>query len=110
VLFPGDLEADGEGELVGRTGLGVSVASDVLKVPHHGSRTSSSDELLDAVRPGLAVISLGRRNRFGFPRGEVLARYARRGVRILRTDEVGAVTVTIDARGALSATCVRGCR
>ena len=45
VLFPGDLEADGEGELVGRRALGDRVAADVLKVPHHGSRTSSSPEL-----------------------------------------------------------------
>ena len=76
VLFPGNLEADGEGELCGRRSLGQTVRSDVLKVPHHGSRTSSSDELLDAVEPELAVISLGWRNRFHFPAPEVLARYA----------------------------------
>jgi competence protein ComEC len=110
VLFPGDLEADGEGELVGRAGLGLAVASDVLKVPHHGSRTSSGDELLGAVRPGLAVMSLGRNNRFGFPHAEVLARYAAHGIRVLRTDLSGAVTLVIDADGGLHATCVRGCR
>ena len=51
VLFPGDLEADGEGELVGRRALGQAVDADVLKVPHHGSRTSSSEELAAAVPP-----------------------------------------------------------
>jgi competence protein ComEC len=109
VLFPGDLEADGEGELCGRRALGQTVASDVLKVPHHGSRTSSSDELLDAVTPGLAVISLGWRNQFHFPASEVLSRYAAHGARTLRTDRDGAVTVTIARSGALAVTCERGC-
>lgn len=110
VLFTGDIEANGEGELAGRTTVGQQVASDVLKVPHHGSRTSSSPELLDAVRPGLAVISLGWRNRFHFPRPEIVDRYRRRGIRLLRTDVDGAVTVTISANGDLRATCQRGCR
>ena len=81
----------------------------MLKVPHHGSRTSSSDELLDAVAPRLAVISLGWRNQFHFPAPEVLARYAARGARTLRTDRDGAVTVTIAPSGALAVTCERGC-
>jgi competence protein ComEC len=109
VLFPGDLEADGEGELAGRRAVGQAVASDVLKVPHHGSRTSSSDELLDAVRPALAVMSLGWHNQFHFPAPEILARYAARGVRTLRTDRDGAVTVTIDRQGHITVTCARGC-
>jgi competence protein ComEC len=109
VLFAGDLEADGEGELCGQRSLGQTVRSDVLKVPHHGSRTSSSDELLDAVEPELAVISLGWRNQFHFPAPEVLARYAARGARTLRTDRDGAVTVTVAPGGALSVACERGC-
>jgi competence protein ComEC len=110
VIFAGDVEENGEGELVGRAALDGSVlSSDVLKVPHHGSRTSSSDELLDALRPRLAVISLGRNNHFGFPRAEVLARYRQRGIAVRRTDQVGAVTVVIGA-GTLSTTCARGCR
>jgi competence protein ComEC len=107
VLFAGDLEADGEGELVGRRALGQAVAADVLKVPHHGSRTSSSDELVDAVHPALAVISLGWRNRFHFPAPEVVARYAARGATVLRTDRDGAVTVTIAPDGRLEAVCER---
>jgi competence protein ComEC len=109
VLFAGDLEADGEGELCGQRSLGQTVRSDVLKVPHHGSRTSSSDELLDAVEPELAVMSLGWRNQFHFPAPEVLARYARHGARTLRTDRDGAVTVTVAPGGALSVVCERGC-
>jgi competence protein ComEC len=109
VLFPGDLEADGEGELVGRRAVGQSVDADVLKVPHHGSRTSSSDELVTAVHPRLAVISLGWRNRFHFPAPEVLARYAAAGATVLRTDRDGAVTVTIAPDGAVTYACERGC-
>jgi competence protein ComEC len=103
VLFPGDLEADGEGELVGRRDVGQPVAADVLKVPHHGSRTSSSAELVDAVHPSLAVISLGWRNRFHFPAPEVLARYAARGATVLRTDRDGAVSLTIAPDGRVTA-------
>jgi competence protein ComEC len=108
-LFAGDLEADGEGELAGRRALGQTVASDVLKVPHHGSRTSSSDELLNAVRPSVAVMSLGWKNRFHFPNPEVLERYRARGVRVLRTDLDGAVTVRATPAGQLVITCARRC-
>ena len=110
VLFTGDLEADGEAELVGRAAAGGSAAADVLKVPHHGSRTSSTTELVDVVMPRLAVISLGHRNRFGFPHPEVLRRYDERTVPVLRTDRDGAVTVVVGADGALDATCARRCR
>jgi competence protein ComEC len=109
LLFPGDLEADGEGELCGRRALGETVRSDVLKVPHHGSRTSSSDELLEAVAPRLAVMSLGWHNQFHFPAPEVLARYALRGAQVLRTDRDGAVTVTIAPNGGVTVRCERGC-
>jgi competence protein ComEC len=109
VLFPGDLEADGEGELVGRRALGAAVAADVLKVPHHGSKTSSSPELVAAVAPSLAVISLGWQNRFHFPDAGVVARYAQRGTSVLRTDRDGAITVTITPAGQTTVTCNRGC-
>jgi competence protein ComEC len=109
VLFSGDLEGPGEGELCGRVDAGQTIAADVLKVPHHGSRTSSSEELLSAVRPQVAVISLGWLNRFHFPRPEVIARYRRRGIRILRTDQVGAITLTIGPGGELGLDCQRGC-
>jgi competence protein ComEC len=110
VLFSGDIEGDGEVELAGRARLGVRVAADVLKVPHHGSSTSSTPELLRLVHPQLAVASLGRQNQFRFPRPEIVARYRQAGIRLLRTDEGGAVTLTIDEKGSLDATCVLGCR
>jgi len=109
LLFTGDLEANGEGELTGRRAVGQAVTADALKVPHHGSRTSSSAELLDAVQPRWAFMSLGWRNRFHFPNPEVLARYAARGIRVLRTDRDGAVTLTIASDGQMRISCMRGC-
>jgi len=99
VLFTGDLERGGESALVAQ--WGATLASDILKVPHHGSRTSSSAALLAAVAPRDAVISCGAGNRFGFPHPSVVAAYAQRGTTLWRTDRDGAVTMVIRADGAL---------
>jgi competence protein ComEC len=68
----------------------------VMKVPHHGSLTSSSPELITAMRPRVAVVSAGRGNHFGHPVPEVLERYRMAGAEVFRTDRDGAVTVVSD--------------
>ncbi len=68
----------------------------VLKVPHHGSLTSSSDRFVEAVHPAIAVISAGRANHFGHPAPEVLARYQSGGAAVFSTDLDGAVLVETD--------------
>ncbi|HET7096216.1 MAG TPA: ComEC/Rec2 family competence protein, partial [Casimicrobiaceae bacterium] len=89
-LLTGDLEARGELELVRRdAGL---LESDVLVVPHHGSRTSSTAAFIAAVSPKVAIFTPGYRNRFGHPRPDIVARYADAGVRTYRTDYDGALT------------------
>ena len=88
VLLTGDAEREWEALLATRP-----IRSDVLKVAHHGSRTSSTPPLLDAVRPRLAVISCGRHNLFGHPHAEVLLALRRRGVFTRRTDIDGTVDV-----------------
>ncbi|MEA2627432.1 MAG: competence protein ComEC [Candidatus Binatota bacterium] len=95
VLLTGDVEEPAERQLLHR-GFG-RVA--VLKVAHHGSLTSSSAAFVNAAAPSVAVISVGGGNPFGMPRAEVLARYRRRGTRVLRTDVDGAVLVESDGEG-----------
>ena len=68
----------------------------VVKVPHHGSLTSSSPEFLRAIHASIAVVSAGRGNHFGHPVPEVLQRYRDAGAEIFRTDQDGAVTVDTD--------------
>jgi competence protein ComEC len=76
----------------------VPLAATVLKVGHHGSRGSSTSEFLDAVRPSIAVISVGARNAYGHPAPDTLARLAAARARVFRTDRDGAVILETDAR------------
>ncbi len=101
LLFAGDLEADGEAALVARGDP--ALAADVVKVPHHGSKTSSTVEFVAATHPSIAVISVGERNRWGFPNPGVTARWSGGGARVMRTDRDGGVTVTVDRRGRVAA-------
>ncbi|MBN2574832.1 MAG: DNA internalization-related competence protein ComEC/Rec2 [Deltaproteobacteria bacterium] len=109
VLFTGDIGHAGEAELLDRRAAGASLAADILKIPHHGSRHASGAEFLDAVAPSLAVASAGRFNRFGLPNPAALERYLKRHVQVLRTDRNGAVTVTVDEKGGLRVSCAHGC-
>ena len=89
-LITADIEAPQEAALLAR--YGAALASSVLLVPHHGSRTSSSAAFLDAVRPEVAVVQAGYRSRFGHPAPDVMARYAERGIKVVRSDRCGAWT------------------
>jgi competence protein ComEC len=96
VLLTGDIEARDEQALLEAA---APLAAELLLVPHHGSRTSSTPAFLEAVKPRLAVFTVGYRNRFGHPRPDVMARYAERGVEVLRTDELGALSVEMGPAG-----------
>jgi competence protein ComEC len=92
VLIPGDLEEPGEAELLASGG---DLRAEVLVVAHHGSRHGSSAAFLAGVQPRWALVSAGRRNPFGHPHPEVLERLDRVGARVLRTDEMGSVTLVL---------------
>jgi competence protein ComEC len=94
-LLSGDMEKQVEAELAGD---GALAQTDVLKVAHHGSRTSSTAAFLDLVRPSFAVISAGYENSYGHPHSDVLARLAERHVTIFRTDRDGLVSIRSDGR------------
>jgi competence protein ComEC len=100
VLLTGDLEATGERALLGAA-PGGALRAEVLKVAHHGSRTSSSEPWLRAVQPRLALVSAGRDNRFGHPAPEIVERLRRRGVRLLRTDRDGWIRLRFPVDGPL---------
>lgn len=93
VLFTGDIGKAAEARLIAS---GQDLRSEILKVPHHGSRTSSSVPFLDAVRPSCAIFSLGKGNRYQFPHAEVVARYEGRDCRLWRTDASAAITLRTD--------------
>jgi len=93
ILLAGDIEQAAEESLVA-SGLGLR--ADLLKVPHHGSRTSSTEAFIEAVNPRYAVISVGERSRFGHPHATVVNRYLARDVKLLQTGHDGMVTVETD--------------
>lgn len=95
LMLPGDLSAQQESALLRE---GDDLRSQILFVPHHGSRLSSSLPFLRNIQPQVAVISCGPENFFGFPHREVVERYRGVGARIVRTDRQGAVTLKTDGR------------
>jgi competence protein ComEC len=95
VVLPGDIGREVE-EGLARVIPAARIR--VLKVPHHGSATSSSMRFLTALRPQLAIVSCGRGNRFNHPSPAVLARYREVGAAVYRTDQQGAITIDTDGR------------
>lgn len=90
LLLTGDIQAPVEDKLAADR---APLAAEFLKVPHHGSKTSSTAAFLAAVAPRVAAVSVGEGNQFGQPVESVVQRYAEAGVRLLRTDRDGAITV-----------------
>jgi competence protein ComEC len=99
VLLSGDIEEVAEREMVER--LGESLRSDVLVVPHHGSKTSSSVAFVEAVSPRIALFPVGYRNRYGFPKAEVVQRYRDRHIQVFDTASHGALEIRLGEVGDL---------
>ena len=94
-VFAGDVEEAGESALLPRLG-----PVHILKAPHHGSKTSSGVAWVERLAPRVVLVSCGERNRFGHPDAEVLHRYRSRGAQVLRTDQEGAIRITLLGDGA----------
>lgn len=92
-LFTGDAEEASEMEMLSN---GIELSADVYKVAHHGSRSASTQEFLNAVHPKYAVISCGEGNSYGHPHAEVLNRLRSMGVEVFRTDEQGSIIASSD--------------
>jgi competence protein ComEC len=95
-LLTGDVEARSEREMLARDASALRAA--VLLVPHHGSKTSSTPEFIDAVAPRIGVLSVGYRNRFRHPNSVVVERYVARSIELRRTDAEGALHLELPGR------------
>ena len=98
-VFTGDATAKSEKQMLAS---GIPLDCDIYKVAHHGSRTSNSEDFIDALSPELAVVSVGEYSEYGLPDEEPLERLEAVGAEILQTIDVGTVVVTIEADGSYS--------
>jgi competence protein ComEC len=96
ILLAGDIGKETEEQMLKK---GFPLQADILKIPHHGSSSSSSPPFLDRVNPTYAILSIGQRNIGRLPNPEVLERYERLDTKLFRTDRHGAITVVTDGSG-----------
>ena len=90
-LFMGDLEKSIEKQLLDK-----DIKADIIKVGHHGSDSSSSKEFIEKVKPAMAIISVGKGNKYGHPKNSTIEAFNKMNSRVLRTDELGTIIVTSD--------------
>jgi competence protein ComEC len=104
ILFSGDIEEEGEKEITKKYPEKINL----LKVPHHGSLTSSHKEFLTALSPDWAVVSVGANNNYGHPKPQVLKRYREMGIPVFRTDFHGAVRFIFTPEGQVKCETIQG--
>lgn len=95
MLLTGDIEKEAEAQILATK---ASLHADVVKVPHHGSRTSSTESFVSAIKPRLAIVSVGQTSMFGHPHQEVVERWVRSGAEVLTTGNCGAISVRTDGK------------
>ena len=111
-LFTGDISKTAEKELIREYSCSnlckfATLDSDVLKIAHHGSKNSSSEEFLQEVSPEFAVISVGKNNSYGHPAPETLENLNKYGIKVLRTDEIGDIKIISDGKSIENKIIVR---
>ncbi len=97
MLFTGDIEKIAENQL-----LDEELSADLLKVGHHGSKTSTTQEFLNKVNPKIALIGVGENNKFGHPNDDVIKRLKEKGIKIFRTDLNGEINININKNGKVN--------
>ena len=95
VLLAGDIEKEAESRMLRENS---SLRAEILKIPHHGSLSSSTPYFLQSVRPSYAILSVGEQNVGRLPHPEVIKRYQELGAKIYRTDNHGAITIKTDGQ------------
>ena len=96
MLFTGDIEEEAEDVLVNL--YGEKLKSDILKVGHHGSKSSSTENFINYIKPKIALIGVGKNNKFGHPSKEVIGRLKNYGTMICRTDQMGECLIKINQK------------
>jgi competence protein ComEC len=104
ILLTGDIEKSAEQELVA---LRHQLRADVVKAPHHGSKSSSIEAFVLTTKPAYSIISVGRSSMFGHPHQEVVERWRASGATVLTTGENGTITVTTDGRDVVVTTFIK---
>lgn len=99
ILFTGDIEVEAEKEL--EQVYGKKLKADILKIAHHGSKTSSREKFIKLVSPKIALIGVGENNKFGHPADITLERLEKENVKVYRTDQMGEVSITINKNGEI---------
>lgn len=106
ILFTGDIEEIAEKEIL--NSYKNKLKSTIIKAPHHGSKSSSSQDFLEAVSPQIGLIGVGKNNKYGHPSKEVLERYEKSGIRIYRTDLNGEISIQVEEEGNYKVNCYLG--
>lgn len=103
MLFTGDIEEIAEKQILHEYKKNLNILNaTILKVAHHGSKTSSSKEFLDAVKPKIALIGVGKNNNFGHPSSSVLQSLKDNGIQFYRTDESGEISICLNREGEIN--------
>jgi len=110
-LFTGDIEQIAEKEILKHYKDNSKLLnSTILKVAHHGSKTSSTQEFLEAVRPKISLIGVGENNKFGHPNDDVINRLENIGSKIYRTDKMGEISISVDKNGKIKIATKNSCK
>ena len=98
LLFTGDIEEEAEKDLIAKYKDTNILKANIIKVAHHGSKTSTTQEFLDKVSPEIALIGVGENNKFGHPNEEIINRLEQKNIEIYRTDEMGEIELKISSK------------